>query len=246
MLSSVWSAARRFVVKHGLKILAGAAMASAITSLAMSVRAGYLEASPRYVNFKDYIKCNWYGYVPSIISTLSCCACTGALAFKSTKTITALKEAIGTATGLYTTYSEAVKQNNPEVHQQTMDQLIKTGDVMIFDNVNDTQLTFGVDEEKRQFYDMFSMQYFESTIQQVMQAEYWVNRRLATEGEVLASDFYEYLGLPDKGYYHGLGFRLDEMDDWVDFDNQTRMVDDMQVLVIDMPVPWKNLMYQGG
>ena len=235
-----------FAKKHTREIAIGASLLANAGGLALSIKAAERIVEKKYdpeMTMKKYWKENWVHYTPSIFSVISGGALTFAIYKNCTGAISGLTSALASSNNIYTNYVNAVKSIDPQVHQRSMDQLIKSGDVLIFDMESGAQFTFGIEEEQRQFYDMYSQRYFESTVQQVMQAEYEVNKKLALDEDVTAADFYDYLGLPFDEKYTLVGFRSDELMTWIDFDNQTRYIDDlsMEVLVIDMPIYWRNL-----
>lgn len=82
-----------------------------------------------------------------------------------------------------------------------------------------------IDEEKRLFFDFYSMQFFESTMENVLNAEQWFNRTLASNGYASLNEFYDALGLPRKEYGFKVGWSA-ETDmtfhgySWIDFEHE--------------------------
>lgn len=99
-------------------------------------------------------------------------------------------------------------------------------------------MDFGVNEEKRLFYDTFSDRYFESTIGDVLQAEHHLNRNFHLGGYVSVNDFYDLLGLDHIKDGDKLCWTLQEGLEWVDFDHSSTVLDDgLECCVIDMVFP---------
>jgi hypothetical protein len=94
---------------------------------------------------------------------------------------------------------------------------------------------FGLDEEKRLFYESFSGRYFESTISQVLQAEMHLNRNFIIGGQITANDFYDLLGIDHIKDGDILCWDVCEGYTWIDFDNHVTVLDDgLECCVIDM------------
>ena len=88
-----------------------------------------------------------------------------------------------------------------------------------------------VDDNKMLFYDEFSERYFEATMEDVIRAEYEVNKRLSLFCGVYLNEFYELLGIPDVPYGDHLGWSsgvLMDMTwaDWLDFQHEKVIMDD--------------------
>ena len=87
--------------------------------------------------------------------------------------------------------------------------------------------------------------YFESTMEDVLMAEYNLNRKFAKENEASLNDFLEYLGLPkkDKTYNDGYNGWSKEVicdfcnPDWIDFHhNLVQLEDGMECYLINPSV----------
>ena len=86
-------------------------------------------------------------------------------------------------------------------------------------------------ENKLLFYDEFSKRYFESSMENVMRAQYELNRQLAVNSGAYLNEFYEFLGIPpttpgtELGWSQGI---LEAMywTNWVDFDMSKRVTND--------------------
>lgn len=103
-----------------------------------------------------------------------------------------------------------------------------------------------VEEGKELFYDMYSNRYFQSTLYDVQQAEYRLNRNLITRDYAYLNEFYEELGIEPviAGYSLGWsrGANLDVYwQEWIDFDHEKVTMDDgLECHIIKMqcePIP---------
>lgn len=97
-----------------------------------------------------------------------------------------------------------------------------------------------VDDGKELFYDEFSNRYFESTMTDVIKAEYDTNRQLATEDGVFLNDFYERLGLKTTIEGKELGWSSGILEamywaQWIEFDHTKVVMDDgLECCIITM------------
>ena len=95
------------------------------------------------------------------------------------------------------------------------------------------------------FYDEHSQRYFESTIEQVLNAEYHFNRNYTLRGSACLNELYEFLGLEGTDYGSVLGWAVnDDEIYWVDFNHRKTVLDDgLEVYIIETPFepsyePW--------
>lgn len=87
------------------------------------------------------------------------------------------------------------------------------------------------DPNKKLFYDEFSGRYFESTTEDVIKAEYELNRRMSEFYGVFLNDFYDLLGIDRVDYGDYLGWSSEELyettwSSWIDFDHKKVTMDD--------------------
>lgn len=90
------------------------------------------------------------------------------------------------------------------------------------------------------FYDDFSGRYFESTMENVLKAEYSLNRDLNMRCYATLNEFYDYLGLPPIDGGDELGWSSDMnaeyyWQSWIDFGHPKTIMDDgLEVIHIAM------------
>lgn len=98
-----------------------------------------------------------------------------------------------------------------------------------------------VDDGKELFFDLYSERYFESTMEDVKQAEYDINRIMVTDCGASLNEFYELLGLPAKDEYEELGWSTPMMEEtywhpWIEFDHRKMLTGDgNECYIIEMP-----------
>ncbi len=95
------------------------------------------------------------------------------------------------------------------------------------------------------FYEEYSNRYFEATIEQVINAEYHVNRNYALRGFVYLNELYEFLGLETTDYGSVMGWApTDDGEYWVEFNHRKVILDDgLECYILEMPFeptyePW--------
>lgn len=87
------------------------------------------------------------------------------------------------------------------------------------------------------FYDEYSGRFFKSTIEQVLQAEYHLNRNYILRGYSYLNEFYEFLGIEETDYGSVLGWTpTDDGEYWIEF-HHVKLIggDGMEFYRIEMP-----------
>lgn len=95
------------------------------------------------------------------------------------------------------------------------------------------------------FYEENSGRYFESTIEQVLSAQYHLNRNYALRGYVYLNEYYEFLGLESTDYGSVMGWApTDEGEYWIEFNSRKTVLNDgLEVIILETPFeptyePW--------
>lgn len=85
------------------------------------------------------------------------------------------------------------------------------------------------------FYDAFSKRYFEKTIEQVLNAEYHINRNYILMGAVSVNDFYDFLGLNNIDGGDELIWIPCDSYLWIDFNHRKVSLEDgLDCYIIEM------------
>jgi hypothetical protein len=96
---------------------------------------------------------------------------------------------------------------------------------------------------KQVFYEENCGRFFERTTEEVLQAEYHLNRNFTLRGYTSLNEFYDFLGLPHTERGDVLGWSLDWGESfygysWIDFEHRpVKMDDELDVISIEMPFP---------
>lgn len=86
------------------------------------------------------------------------------------------------------------------------------------------------------FYDEWSHRYFESTIEQVIVAEYHTNRNFTLRGYLFLNEFYSFLGLDETDYGNKVGWCVEDDLFWIDFHHHKVTMDDgLECYIIETP-----------
>lgn len=95
------------------------------------------------------------------------------------------------------------------------------------------------------FYEENSGRYFESTIEQVLNSMYHLNRNYALRGYAYLNEYYEFLGLETTDYGSVMGWApTDDGEYWVEFNTRKTVLDDgLEVYILETPFeptyePW--------
>ena len=96
------------------------------------------------------------------------------------------------------------------------------------------------------FYEEYGNRYFESTIEQVISAEYHLNRNYILRGYAYLNELYEFLGIETTDYGSVLAWApTDEGEYWIEFNHNKVVMDDgLECYILEMPFeptyePWE-------
>jgi hypothetical protein len=138
-------------------------------------------------------------YLPSVLigaATISCIFGANALNKRQQACLTSAYALLSTS---YNEYRDKVK----ELLVDETDEKVIQSVAELHYNDNDALPHI---EGKQKFFDFFSLQMFESTIEDVERAERYVNELLESRGYVSLVEFYEALGLEVADCDYGLGW----------------------------------------
>lgn len=195
------------------------------------------DAKSTIENFKD----GWKNYIPPIVVGGMTIGCTVASNVLNRHQRVALASVYALTHKSYEDYKRKTKElYGEEAHQKIMESLAaeKAEEVYIStaDFAGSSSLAWDDRsvEEKRTFYDSYSRRYFESTVCQVLEAEYHLNRNRCLGMDVTVNNFYEFLGIkPIKGG-DKLGWWWSDELYWIDFvHHRTELEDGLEVYLIE-------------
>lgn len=174
-------------------------------------------------------------YIPSIILGISTIACILGANVLNKKQQAAISSAYALLHNSYKEYKNKVV----ELYGTESDFTVRKE--IAKDKYNDAEIELSEDGEKILFYDEYSGRYFESTMEDVLLAEYHFNRNFALRDYAELNEFYEFLGLDkiDGGDIVGWSKWIGEGTygyKWVDFNHQlVTMEDNLECYILSMP-----------
>lgn len=231
-MSNLLSSSRTFLKHNGstiLTCLGGAGViATAVTAVRATPKALALieevekEKQEELTN-TEKIKIAGPTYVPSILIGAGTLACIFGANFLSRRSQAALMSAYALLDNSYKEYKNKVK----ELYGEDAD--VNVRKEIVKDNYEETDIS--IDDDKQLFYDEFSQRYFESTLEDVLRAEYTFNRMIATEYGVFLNDFYDLIGLEEVDYGNYMGWMDTQLVEdtwycWLDFIHTKVVMDD--------------------
>lgn len=188
-------------------------------------------------------------YLPAVITGIATIGCIAGAVILSERQQASLISAYGLLNESYMKYQRKVIENFGE---DTHTDILKA----IAEETKPVNITadnfFGVSNqgmaedfsEPKLFYEEFSGRYFEAPLEQVLLAEYHVNRNMALGALILLNDFYEFLGLERTDYGGEVGWCINDDYIWIDFNHRKVVMDDgLECYIIESVFPpdmeWK-------
>lgn len=222
----------------GIGVVATAVVAVKDTPKAMQIIEKAKEEKGEDLTTVEKIEVAGPAYIPAFaigVSTLACIFGANAL---SKRGQASLVSAYALLDNSYKEYKKKVE----ELYGEGADERVK-GEIAR-DKYDETDVS--IEDEKQLFYDYFSERYFESTMEEVLKAEYELNRELHTKDYAYLNEFYDLLGLDgiQSGWDFGwsMGASLSHYwKTWIDFGHEkVEMEDGMECYILTMTEPIPN------
>lgn len=148
----------------------------------------------------EIVKVAWKPYVPAIAMGTLTLTCLFGMNYLNRKTQASLISAYAVLEKSYRQYREkCIEMYNADTDIDIKQKIAKSN---FYKNIE-------VEDGKELFFDYTSMQYFESTMDEVKEALDTINETLSDSGFVYLNDFYELLGIPLVDYGYNLGWFSD-------------------------------------
>jgi hypothetical protein len=162
-------------------------------------------------------------YVPSIVVGASTIACIFGANILNKRHQASLASAYALLDSSYKEYKKKVA----ELYGEDAELQIRTE--LAKDNFDEGTVVH--DGEKQLFYDEFSGRYFESTMADVIRAEYKINQKISSFGGADLNEFYAALDIPQEDYGVSLGWSIGSLmsttwSQWLDFTHKKVELDD--------------------
>lgn len=169
-------------------------------------------------------------YIKPFIFGMSTLLCVHGLNYISIRKQASLISAYQLINSTFNEYKDKVKETYGEnAHQKLLDQIyIEHADKTSISaqNIAGDDILVRDDGEPKRFYEPFGDRFFECSMEQVLQAEYHLNRNFSIGGEVSLNDFYEFLGLAPTEDGNLYRWSIEEGYIWIDFNNRKVELDD--------------------
>lgn len=179
-------------------------------------------------------------YIPSILIGAASIACI----FSSSALY---KNQIASISGAYILLAQSYERFQSKVNELYGEDACNSarGEVVkdIYSESKPVKLRNCSDTETLLFYEEHYGKFFERTAMEVQDAEYNLNRKFATEGEVSLNDFFIFLGFGEHEVCDALGWSQETICDfcrpaWIDFEHQlVKMDDGMECYIINILTP---------
>lgn len=243
---------KRFLSRHTSTILTGVGAAGVVATTVLAVKAtpkamALLEEAKQEkadeLTTVEIVKVAGPVYIPTIITGVTTLACIIGSNVLNRRQQASLASAYALLDASYKEYKAKLKEiYGVEAHQNIVNSIAieKAEDIAVRSSTFCTTCDLSIEDndgEPKLFYDEFGSRYFEATIEQVMSAEYHLNRNYVLRGCADLNEFYEFLGLELTDYGTVLGWAsLDVGMDWIDFNHHKVVLDDgLECYIIEMP-----------
>lgn len=208
----------------GAGVVATAVMAVKATPKAMTLLENAKKEKGEELTKMEVVKVAGPSYIPAVITGVSTIACIFGANVLSKRQQAAIVSAYALLDNTYKDYQKKVEELYGEDANDTVKAEIAK------DKYVEEEIELQ-DDNKQLFYDEFSGRYFESTTEDVIKAEYNLNRKLADWYGVYLNEFYEMLGIEPVDYGDHLGWNSAEVYDtqwsnWIDFNHKKVTMDD--------------------
>lgn len=205
----------------GAGVVATSVMAVKATPKAMKLIEAKTEEKGEKLTVLETIETAGMTYVPAVITGTATIACIFGANALNKRQQAALMSAYALLDNSYKEYKKKVD----ELYGEGSDQEIR--DELAKDKYEETK----VEDGKRLFYDEFSERYFEATTEDVLRAEYELNRLLSQDSGMFLNEFYELVGLDRVDYGDHLGWSAYELCEnnyycWIEFNHRKVIMDD--------------------
>ena len=181
-------------------------------------------------------------YIPTALSGLGTVTCIFGANVLNKHNQAALVSAYSLIDSSYKQYKQKLKElYGEEAHNNIVDSIAveKAKDVGIHSECLCNGCSLTNEEscgEPVLFYDEYGNRYFETTIEQVITAEYHLNRNFTLRGYSTLNELYEFLGLEETEYGSTVGWTVEDELYWIDFNHRKVVLDDgLECYILETP-----------
>lgn len=246
-MSNLLTVSKKFVKKNGSTILTVLGAAGVVGTAVMAVK-----ATPKAMELIEQAKeekgeelSKWEvvqvaapTYIPTVLLGMGTVTCIFGAHVLNKQNQAALTSAYALLDQTHKEYKNKVK----EMYGVEADQNVRTE--LAKDQYEEEDIK--EEDELPLFYDEFSKRYFNAKNEDILYAEYEINKLLNTNGAVSLNDYYNLVGLDPVEYGEYLGWSSAQMyeqfwDDWLYFHHTRVDIDGgMECYIIDYTEPFAN------
>lgn len=188
----------------------------------------------------EVVKAAAPAYIPAVLMGASTIACVVSAQVLNKRKQAALVSAYAVLDNSYKEYKKKVK----ELYGDKLDENVR--EELAKDNYDKQEIEVSKNPGTQLFYDEYSGRYFESTLENVLKAEYDINKLVATDYGAYLNEFYDMLGIDTVDYGDHLGWSVGHLCDtywvsWIEFEHTKIVLDDgLECTIISIftePVP---------
>lgn len=240
-----------FVKRHGSTILTSIGGVGVIATTVMAVKATpkalekldtAKEEKGEELTKMEAVRVAAPSYIPTIIMGAGTLACIFGANIMNKKQQAALVSAYALIDSSFKEYKQKLKElYGEEAHENIVNAIAveKAKEVGITAESMCANTCLTDDEscgDPVLFYEEWSGRYFESTIEQVITAQYHLNRNFVLRGYVTLNELYEFLGLETTDYGNTVGWTVEDELYWVDFNHKKVVLDDgLECYIVETP-----------
>lgn len=227
----------------GVGVIATTVMAVKATPKAISLLEKAKEEKGEELTNLDKVKIAGLTYIPAIAMGVGTITCIFGANVLSKRHQAALVSAYAMLDSSYKDYRRKLKElYGQEAHEEIVNALAveKSKETGAHGSYFCMSCDLTADDscgEPVLFYDEYSNRYFESTIENVINAEYHLNRNYILRGYTWLNEFYEFLGIDTTEQGDVLGWEpTDEGEYWIEFNHRKTILDDgLECYILEMP-----------
>lgn len=233
-MNKLLSQSKLFMKRNASTILTGAGAVGVVMTSVMAVKATpkalrLLENAKQEkgedLTTLEVIKTAAPVYIPSTLVGAATITCIFGANVLNKKQQAAMMSAYALLDQSYKDYKKKVDEMYGEGSDKEIEQEI------VKDKYNESDLSIDDSDGKELFYDAFSERHFRSTLAEVIEAEYEVNRILACQYGLYLNGFYELLGIDEVDYGNYIGWSSAELyetywNSWIEFVHEKVTMDD--------------------
>lgn len=217
----------------GAGVVATGVMAIKATPKAMMLLEEAREEKGEDLTNFEIIKTVGPVYIPTVLVGVSTIACIFGANILNQRQQASIVSAYALLDNSYKDYKKKVEElYGEEAAANVRSEIAKDKSIDV------TNITLS--DDKRLFYDSFSGRYFESTIEDVQRAEYYVNRDVHMRGWVTLNEFYEWLDIDPIDGGDALGWSeggnlARYWQCWIDFTHTKAEIDEnLECIIVAM------------